>query len=206
MSVGESLKQLFQNKNYIFLFLCFNFLYGLYSAIASSISSFTTPYNFDSSDNSIICLVFLISGILFSFFIGTILDKYQCYRKSLIGICIGSLITLSLTFYGLPTEKLIVEAVIMMLTGAAIIPIVTISFSLAAELTYPVPEVYSIGTMISVAQIFGAVLVSLINVNFLQGVVMSIICEQFDPLYGVGVWVICAFFSMICAFFVKGNL
>lgn len=96
-------------------------------------------------------MVFLISGILFSFFIGTILDKYQCYRKSLIGICIGSLITLSLTFYGLPTEKLIVEAVIMMLTGAAIIPIVTISFSLAAELTYPVPEVYSIGTMISVA-------------------------------------------------------
>ena len=149
--VAESLKELFANKNYVMLFLCFNFLYGLYSAIAASISSFTTPYGFGASDNSIICLVFLISGILFSFFIGTILDKYQCYRKSLIGICFGSLATLSLTFYGLPTGRLITEAVIMMLTGAAIIPIVTIAFSLAAELTYPVPEVYSIGTMISVA-------------------------------------------------------
>lgn len=159
MGIGEGMKELFSNKNYIYLFIVFNFLYGLYSAIASAITSFTTPYDFSPSDNSIICLVFLISGILFSFFIGTILDKYQCYKKSLVGICLGSCFTLSLTFYGLPTRNLMIEAVIMMLTGASIIPIVTICFSLAAELTYPVPEVYSIGIMISAAQIFGCVLV-----------------------------------------------
>lgn len=49
----------------------------------------------------------------------------------------------------------------MMLTGAALIPIVTVTFSLAAEITYPVPEVYSIGLLISVGQIFGCLLVSL---------------------------------------------
>jgi predicted MFS family arabinose efflux permease len=149
MPIGEGMRELFANRNYVWLFVCFNFLYGLYSAIASSITSFTTPYGFTPSDNSIICLVFLISGILFSFFIGTILDKYQCYKKSLVGICVSSLLTLSLTFYGLPHRELTVEAIIMMLTGAALIPIVTICFSLAAELTYPVPEVYSIGILIS---------------------------------------------------------
>jgi len=106
-------------------------------------------------------LVFLISGILFSFFIGTILDKYQCYRKSLIGLTIGSTACLSLTFYGLPSRELIVVALIMMLAGAALIPVVTVSFSLAAELTYPVPEVYSIGILISAGQIFGCILVRL---------------------------------------------
>lgn len=130
--------------------MSFNFLYGLYSAIASSITSFTTPYHFTASDNSVICLVFLISGILFSFFIGTLLDKYQCYRKVLIGVTIGSTFSLALTFYGLPSGQIIVEAIIMMMTGASLIPIVTVSFSLAAEITYPVPEVYSIGILISV--------------------------------------------------------
>lgn len=49
-----------------------------------------------------------------------------------------------------------------MVTGASLIPVVTIAFSFAAELSYPVPESYSIGIMISVAQIFGFLLVSII--------------------------------------------
>jgi hypothetical protein len=48
----------------------------------------------------------------------------------------------------------------MMVTGASLIPVVTICFSFAAEITYPVPESYSIGILISVAQIFGFILVS----------------------------------------------
>jgi hypothetical protein len=39
----------------------------------------------------------------------------------------------------------------MMFTGATVIPIVSISFALAAEITYPVPEVYCVGIMISCA-------------------------------------------------------
>jgi len=124
-------------------------LYGLYSALSSSITSFTTPYGYDPSDNSVICLVFAISGILFSFFIGTILDKYQCYRKSLIGICIAATLCLALSIYGLPTRKLITETCIIMITGATVIPISTICFSFASEITYPVPEIYSIGVMVS---------------------------------------------------------
>ena len=79
MPMGMSLKALFKNKNYIYLFISFNFLYGLYCAISGVISSFTEPYHYKSSDISIICLVFMISGIFNSFFIGTLLDKYQCY-------------------------------------------------------------------------------------------------------------------------------
>lgn len=147
----ESISELFANKNYIFLFISFNFLYGLYNAIASSITSFTSKYDYSTSDNAIICLVFLISGILFSFFMGTILDKYQCYKKSLICISIASLITFALNFYALPSRNVMIYSVIMMLTGASTIPIVTICFSLVAEITYPVPEVYAIGVMISIA-------------------------------------------------------
>ena len=76
MSMVDSLKSLFKNRNYMFMFGSFNFLYGLYSAIAAVITSFTTPYGYETSDVSIICVVFSVSGILNSFFIGTLLDKY----------------------------------------------------------------------------------------------------------------------------------
>jgi hypothetical protein len=96
-------------------------------------------------------MVFSLSGIFNSFFIGTLLDKYQCYKKALLTLGVSSIITFSLNFYGLPTANLLTEALIMSLTGASLIPVVTIAFSFAAELSYPVPESYSIGVMISVA-------------------------------------------------------
>ncbi len=133
------------------LFICFNFLYGLYSAIAGVITSFTKPYDYTTQDNSIVCLVFLVAGIFNSFFIGTILDKYQCYRKCLITISICSVISLALSFAGLPAKSIMAEAVIMMAAGASIIPVVSISFTLASEITYPVPEVYSVGILLSFA-------------------------------------------------------
>lgn len=151
MTMKEALYDLFTNKNYICLFISFNFLYGLYCAISGIIAQFTSYYKFTTSENSIICLVFLMSGIFNSFLMGTLLDKYQCYRKSLIFLCCSSVFTLALSFFGLPSTQLMTESAIMMVTGATIIPIVTIAFSFAAEITYPVPESYSIGILLSVS-------------------------------------------------------
>ena len=69
-----------------------------------------------------------------------------------------------MSIYGLPKGNVLLQALIMMITGASLIPVVTICFSFAAEVSYPVPESYSIGIMISSAQIFGFLLV-IINTN-----------------------------------------
>ena len=106
-------------------------------------------------------MVFMLAGIFNSFFIGVLLDKYQCYKKAHMTVCIGSVVTLALSAIGLPTGNTLIQASIMMLTGAAIIPNVTISFSLAAEVSFPVPESYSIGIMLCSAQLFGFILVIL---------------------------------------------
>lgn len=191
--MGESIKELFSNFNYIFLFTSFIFLFGLYSAIAGVITSFMDPYGYGTSDTGVICLVFTISGIFNSFFIGTLLDKYQCYKKALCFLAFGSVLTLSLSIVGLPSGKVLVQALIMMFTGATMIPVVTVAFSFAAEVSYPVPESYSIGIMISVAQIFG----------FVLGLLLSYICANYDPRIGVAIWVVCAMISAVCASFVK---
>ena len=72
----KSMRELVKNKNFIFLFITFNFIYGMYCALGAIVSALTGPYGYDISANSILCLVFLISGILTSFFVGTVLDKY----------------------------------------------------------------------------------------------------------------------------------
>jgi hypothetical protein len=66
-------------------------------------------------------------------------------------LCCASVITLSLSLYGLPSGNVAAASGVMTLTGATLIPIVTVCFSFAAELSYPVPESYSIGIMISFA-------------------------------------------------------
>jgi len=151
MSMGEAIKSLFSNRNYIYMFLSFNFLYGLYCAISGVMAAFTDYYHYTSNEISIVCLMFSIAGILNSFFIGMLLDKYQCYRKALIILCIASTIFLGLSAVGLPSKKVGIAGGIMVFTGASMIPVVTICFSFAAELSYPVPESYSIGLMISSA-------------------------------------------------------
>ncbi len=100
-----------------------------------------------------------------------------------------------MSFYGLPAGNVAVASGIMMLTGATLIPVVTVCFSFAAELSYPVPESYSIGIMISFAQIFG----------FLMGLVLSTIAS-YNPLYGIAIWVGCALIASFFSFFVKQDL
>lgn len=68
--------KLLKNKNFVLLFFTFNFIYGMYCAMGAIISALTSPFGYDISSNSVLCLVFLISGILTSFFVGTVLDKY----------------------------------------------------------------------------------------------------------------------------------
>lgn len=99
---------------------------------------------------------------------------------------------MSLSFYGLPSGDVAVASGIMMLTGASLIPVVTVCFSFAAELSYPVPESYSIGIMISFAQIFG----------FIMGFALSTIAS-YGPRYGILVWVSCALIASFFSFFVK---
>ena len=44
MTMGQAIKSLFTNRNYIYMFISFNFLYGLYCAISGVMAAFTDYY------------------------------------------------------------------------------------------------------------------------------------------------------------------
>jgi hypothetical protein len=46
MTMGQAIKALFKNANYVKMFICFNFLYGLYCAISGVMAAFTDYYGY----------------------------------------------------------------------------------------------------------------------------------------------------------------
>lgn len=92
----------------------------------------------------------------------------------------------------MPTGNVLFESVAMMLVGASVLPITSISYSFAVELTFPVPETMSNGMMISISLIWG--------------VSMGIVCQalaDIDPLYTLGFWALSSLAALILSLFIK---
>ena len=47
-------------------------------------------------------MMFMVGGIISSIFLGTMLDKYQCYKKIVQFICFLSILTNGMHFFSLP--------------------------------------------------------------------------------------------------------
>lgn len=149
MSLLEGLKELMTNRNYILLFIVFNLIYGTHSSLGATIASISAVYGYGVTENSIMCFVYLFGGIFNSFFLGILLDKYQSYRKLVIAICILSLATTFIHIFALPSKSIFVESITMTIIGASLLPISSISYAFAVELTFPVPEVITNGMLIA---------------------------------------------------------
>ena len=98
----EGLKKLFSNKNYVLLFVTFNCIYGIYSCIGAIIGTLTAPYGYSVSDNSILCMATLLSGVIAAFFLGSLLDKYHIYTRLLNIICVIFILSLCISYFTIP--------------------------------------------------------------------------------------------------------
>lgn len=140
IGILDGIGYLLKNRNYILLFFTFTLMYGNYSAMGAILSTITAPYKYTVTENSMLALMFLLGGIFNSFFLGSIVDKHQCYKKIVTGLCFAAAIFMSLTFGTLKVPNHIVFCVNMIVVGASVIPITSISYAFSAELAYPVPD------------------------------------------------------------------
>ena len=98
IGIIQGIKLLLRNKNYMLLFFTFNLMYGNYSAMGAILSTITEYYHYSVGENSVLDLMFLLGGILNSFFLGSIVDKYQCYKKIDSGLCMATVCFMAVTF------------------------------------------------------------------------------------------------------------
>merc|ERR1739848_422352 len=124
-------------------------LYGVYTCLGAIINNLVSSYRFTSVDSSIFGAVFIISGLIGSFVISGFLDKYSAYLKILRIVSFGSFIFgcgLKITL-PLGPDYLTLAIINIGIAGFFIIPIIPVAYSFSVELTYPVSEAMSNGTM-----------------------------------------------------------
>ena len=151
----KDLVVILRNKNYMLLVLTYAMVFGVYSCLGAIINNLASAYGFSSVDASIFGAVFIISGLVGSFIISSLLDKYNTYLKALRTVCFGSLACgacLRLTF-PLGPPALVPVVINIGAVGVFIIPIIPVSYAFSVELTYPVSEAMSNGSMMLVSQL-----------------------------------------------------
>ena len=145
----------FRNKHFVVLFTAFGLGLGLFNAIASVAEQLIRPFCYNEDDASLFTGLLIGCGIVGAFFVGFYLDRSHQYALVLkAGFCSATLCFVSYSFLLRPndTAGLSVSFAIM---GATMIPMLPTILEAAVECTYPVPEEYSSGLILSAGQITG---------------------------------------------------
>ncbi|RKY52047.1 MAG: MFS transporter [Candidatus Neomarinimicrobiota bacterium] len=155
----EGLKDIFKNRDFIFLFILLFFGIGAFNAISSEIDLvFDTtrvidiPPSLEVQASGIIGGLLVFGGILGAVILSALSDKYH-KRRIFLNIAVGSGVPLTLLLAYLP--YFIPLCIISFLYGFLLVSALPIGLTYAAEITYPVPEATSNGVLMLVGQIGG---------------------------------------------------
>ena len=203
LTLIQSLKMLFKNKRFIYLFISTFFVVGYYNVIGTLINPLFELYSISGNNSSIIFFISSILGMISSVIISKIVDKSQKFKLSMILLCVfGTIFQILLTILleiCKPEQKeknenstieFIIALILYSLVTIVDTPFYTIGMNYACEITYPVGESINGGIMMSASQIAG------IGGTFL--------CDYFIDKYPDMKWItnliMSIFFGIACIF------
>jgi len=67
---------LLTNRNFILLFICVNFVNGIYSALPTMLSKLAVPFDNNQALGGPFAISFLVSGLVVAIISGFLLDKF----------------------------------------------------------------------------------------------------------------------------------
>ena len=140
-------------------------------------------------------MVFIFSGVVASMVFSAIIDKYQCYGVMMRVLSLGTVIAGCCGFFSLPSENLGILIANIVGLGATIIPIISISYSFAIELTYPVSEPMSNGIMVFMSQVVATCLSA--------GGTFVVNIPDHGALLALGLFTVLFIISFIASLFIK---
>ena len=91
--MGAAIKELFTNKNYILLQISFNLVYGIQKSLGTVLAGLTIEYGYPMKYIVMMNVLEVIAGMTNTFVCGKLLDKYKAYKKMIIFICFGALVS-----------------------------------------------------------------------------------------------------------------
>lgn len=190
-TIMRSLKEMLKNRNFVFLFLTMNFVNGIYSALPAMISKLTEPFG-DPALGGPFAIVFLLTGVILSFAIGPILDKFRCYKLLNMICCFVTLFMSFFILFVFHIKSSVAMLISLAIYGGFIIPMGGIVTPFAVELCWPVPESHNNG------------LIGVLNLAW--GTVMSLLGAYMELQTAFIFFGVQAFIACVCSVLLKEDL
>jgi FLVCR family MFS transporter 7 len=150
------IKSLFANKAYLLVLLVCFISMGIFNAILTLIESILMPRGITSLEAGVIGAIFVVAGIIGAVVLPILSDKLGV-RTPLFACAISVLVPL---FLGLTfVSSFIFVCVIAGFTGFVIMGVAPVLFQYGSEVAYPIKEGTSLGVILLMGQISGAVFV-----------------------------------------------
>ena len=157
---GE-LKELKQNKNFIYLLISLSCVVGYINMVATIFNAYMALYKISDENASYTSAISNVAGIIFAIIVSRIIDKFKLYKKSIIICNIICLISYAITIFLMEfvkTKYLVYVSYVgyTLIIGFAV-PIYTSGMDLVCEVTYGIGESTSDGIIMIGNQIIGIV-------------------------------------------------
>jgi len=154
----RSMSRLFHNRNFMYVLILVFISMGIFNTLLTLIESILTPQGITMEQAGLVGAVFVVSGVIGAIVLPIISDKI--HRRTplfIIGISLLVPLYLGMTFL----HSFIAVAITAGLAGFAIMGVAPILFQHGAEVAYPANEGTSMGLILLMGQISGAVFVAL---------------------------------------------
>lgn len=157
-SFMTSIKLLFSNKNFIYLFIINTIIVGFFNLTGVILNQYLYAYNVNTTQTALIGGVGNITGLVATIILSVIIDKVKKYKPFffvLIIVATISIIIMTILLEVIEDGGFYLNLVGMTLILIASVPLYSIGSDYACEITYPVGELISVGLILTGSQILG---------------------------------------------------
>lgn len=144
-----------RNRHFLVLLAAFGIGLGMFNALTTLVEQLIAPFCYNEDDASLFAGLLLGCGLVSAGVVGMYLDKSHDYKfvlKTLFSLATATILLYSIMLR--PTARAGL-AVTFAILGGTMLPILPTSLEAAVECTYPVPEEYSTGLLMSAGMITG---------------------------------------------------
>ncbi|KAG8464055.1 hypothetical protein KFE25_000223 [Diacronema lutheri] len=128
---------------------------GAFNALATLVDGVVSPYGFGPEAASAFGGIVVGAGLAGSAIVATLADRWRAHRpllRACFGVALPAGVLLPLA---LRTRAFSAVALAMALVGGSMMPILPLSYELAAECTYPAPEALTAGLLMAAGSVVG---------------------------------------------------
>lgn len=194
-SLKSETAALLKNKNFLIYSVVFSMVYSMYTALGAIINGLIEPYGFNIKETSICMVCLVVSGILSSFATGVLLDKHKTYLNLIRVLNFFTFFGVASTNYTLPSRSFPLLLGSSIFTGIFLLPQLSVGLSFSVEITHPVSEAASTGSLMLLSQVLG------VAITFIGTIVANI-----WPLYAAWMFMGQIFIAFVVSFFLKEDL